>query len=176
MFAAFQGMTALLLLSAASSSFQAGPGLLKALARQQHLDGAGAGILPSRLGRTNSHHTPYWGVVVFLLASGAVTAAAGGRDQELVLFYAASVFVSFLAGLIAMSRFSLRERRTGFLIVNLVGALAVGFTLAVNLTRGDPIISIGASLLIALVLYWLWVRSGRPRGIRNVAADAETEQ
>src|SRR5205085_4977193 len=31
----FQGVTALLLLSAASSSFQAGPGLLKALARQR---------------------------------------------------------------------------------------------------------------------------------------------
>lgn len=112
-------------------------------------------------------------MVVFLLASAVVTAAAGGRDQELVLFYAASVFVSFLAGLVAMARFSLRERRIGFLLINLVGALAVGFTLAVNLTRGDPVISIAAALLIALVLYRLWVRSGRPRGIRNVAADAE---
>src|SRR5437764_11043838 len=71
-FAAFQGMTALLLLSAASSSFQAGPGLLKALARQHHAGEAGTGILPTWLGRTNSHHTPYWGVVVFPLAAGAV--------------------------------------------------------------------------------------------------------
>lgn len=172
-FAIFQLMTALLLLSAASSSFQAGPGLLKALARHEGLGQPSTGILPRWLGRTNSHHTPYWGVVVFLLASAVVTAAAGGRDQELVLFYAASVFVSFLAGLVAMARFSLRERRIGFLLINLVGALAVGFTLAVNLTRGDPVISIAAALLIALVLYRLWVRSGRPRGIRNVAADAE---
>ncbi|MER6796801.1 amino acid permease, partial [Amycolatopsis mediterranei] len=134
------------------------------------------GILPAGLGRTNNHHTPYWGVVVFLVAAGAVTAAAGGRDQELVLFYAASVFVSFLAGLTAMAKFSLRERRIGFLVVNLVGALAVGFTLVVNLTRGDPIISIAASLLIAAGLYWLWVRSGRPRGIRNIAAEAEHEE
>ncbi|WP_245633554.1 amino acid permease [Amycolatopsis jejuensis] len=174
-FATFQGMTALLLLSAASSSFQAGPGLLKALARRHSSNGAGAGagILPGWLGRTNSHHTPYWGVVVFAAASAAVTAAAGGRDQELVLFYAASVFVSFLAGLVAMSRFSLRERRWVFLVVNLVGALAVGFTLAVNLTRGDPVISIAAALLIAFGMYRLWVRSGRPRGIRNLAAEAE---
>jgi hypothetical protein len=43
----------------------------------------------------------------------------------------------------------------------------------VNLTRGDPIVSIGAALLIAAVLYRLWVRSGRPRGIRNAAAEAE---
>jgi hypothetical protein len=89
---------------------------------------------------------------VFAAAAGLVTAAAGGRDQELVLFYAASVFVSFLAGLLAMARFSLRERRPTFLVVNVVGALAVTFTLAVNLTRGDPIISIGAALLIALIL------------------------
>jgi 4-amino-4-deoxy-L-arabinose transferase-like glycosyltransferase len=111
-----------------------------------------------------------------MAAAGVVTAAAGGRDQELVLFYAASVFVSFLAGLIAMSRFSWQERRTGFLVVNLVGAAAVAFTLAVNLTRGDPIISIAAALLIAVGLYALWVRSGRPRGIRNVAAEAEQEE
>jgi amino acid transporter len=166
-FAAFQGMTALLLLSAASSSFQAGPGLLKALARHHSSNGENTGILPGWLGHTNSHHTPYWSMVVFAVASAAVTAASGGRDQELVLFYAASVFVSFLAGLVAMSRFSLRERRWVFLAINLAGALAVGFTLAVNLTRGAPVFSIATALLIAFGLYLLWVRSGRPRGIRN---------
>jgi hypothetical protein len=175
-FAAFQFTTALLLLSAASSSFQAGPGLFKALARHRHPDGSMTGILPAWLGRTNSHHTPYWGVVVFMVAAGVVTAAAGGRDQELVLFYAASVFVSFLAGLVAMARFSWQDKRIGFLAINLVGAAAVGFTLVVNLTRGDPVISIGAALLIAGGLYALWVRSGRPRGIRNVAAEAEHEE
>ncbi|WP_344269874.1 hypothetical protein [Actinomadura napierensis] len=176
-FAAFQALTALLLLSAASSSFQAGPGLLKALARTPgREDGTGSGILPAWVGRTNIHHTPYWGVVVFLLISAAATVAAGGRDQRLVLFYAASVFVSFIAGLTAMTRFSLRDRRWALLVVNVVGALAVAFTLLVNLTRGDPIVSIGASLVIAAVLYWQWVRSGRPRGIRNAAAQAEAPQ
>lgn len=172
-FGIFQLLTALLLLSAASSSFQAGPGLLKALARTRHDNGDTTGILPAWIGRTNTHHTPYWGVLIFVVVSAAVTAAAGGRDQELVLFYAASVFVSFFAGLIAMTRFSLRERRRGFLIVNVLGALAVGFTLAINLTRGDPVISIAAALLIAAGLYTLWVLTGRPRGIRNVAAVSE---
>ncbi|MEV6644188.1 amino acid permease [Amycolatopsis sp. NPDC051371] len=174
-FAAFQLTTALLLLSAASSSFQAGPGLFKALARHHHADGTSTGILPAWLGRTNSHHTPYWGVVVFMAAAALVTAAAGGRDQELVLFYAASVFVSLFAGLVAMARFSWRERRFGFLVINFAGAVAVAFTLAVNLTRGDPVVSISAALLIAAALYALWVRSGRPRGIRNVAAEAEED-
>src|SRR5205807_9828618 len=65
LFAAFQIFTALLLLAAASSSFQAGPGLLKALARRTHRSGAETGVLPLRLGITNVHHTPYWSVGLF---------------------------------------------------------------------------------------------------------------
>lgn len=172
-FAAFQATTALLLLSAASSSFQAGPGLFKALARLRYDDGTRSGILPAWLGRTNSRHTPYWGVVVFMVAAGTATVAAGGRDQELVLFYAAAVFVAFFAGLVAMSRFSWQDRRTGPLVINLTGATAVGFTLVINLARGEPIISMAASLVIALGMYLLWVQAGRPRGIRHVAAKAK---
>ncbi|WP_236565744.1 MULTISPECIES: amino acid permease [Nocardia] len=162
-FGAFQAMTALLLLSAASSSFQAGPGLLKALASQRHASVASTGILPSRLGRINVHHTPYWGVVVFLLASEAVITAAGGRDQELVLFYAASVFVSYLSGLIAMSRFSLRERRTGLFVVNLVGALAVGFTLAVT----SPGAARSSPLALRCSSRWCCTACGLGRGVRG---------
>jgi len=47
LFALFQAASAVLLLAAASSSFQAGLGLLKALARADRLDGAGIGILPA---------------------------------------------------------------------------------------------------------------------------------
>ena len=168
LFAAFQLATALLLLSAASSSFQAGPGLLKALARQRDIAGTSTGILPEWLGRTNSRYTPYWGVAVFMLAAGAVTLAARGRDQELVLFYAAAVFVAFHAGLVSMCRFSWQQRRFGSLAINLAGAAAVSFTLAINVARREPIISIAAAVLIAAGLYVLWVRSGRPRGIRHV--------
>jgi hypothetical protein len=55
LYAVFQASSALLLLAAASSSFQAGPGLLKALSR--HPRSAGVGILPRSLGETNRHHT-----------------------------------------------------------------------------------------------------------------------
>lgn len=176
LYAIFQLLTALLLLSAASSSFQAGPGLLKALARHHGPGGADAGILPAVWGRTNKHHTPYWGVVLFLAVSGTVIVAAGGDDQRLVLFYAVSVFMAFLAGLIAMARFSLRERRIATLAVNVVGAVAVAFVLAVNLSRGEPIASLAAAVLVAAVLYRLWVKAGRPRGIRDVAAEAEAAE
>jgi hypothetical protein len=173
-YALFQLVTALLLLSAVSSSFQAGPGLLKALARHDASDGA-TGILPAAWGRVNKHHTPYVGVALFLAVSAAVITAAGGQDQRLVLFYAVSVFVSFLTGLLAMARFSRRDHQPVRLAVNLLGALAVGFVLLADLARGEPIASLAAALLIAAGLYRQWVKAGRPRGVRE-AAQAETDR
>jgi amino acid transporter len=211
-FALFQLMTALLLLSAASSSFQAGPGLLKALARrhliterfdtfhagpaaraagvpdsgpagtsdsdagsESRTDTDTVGILPGRLGHTNRHYTPYWGVLLFTVVSAGVVTAAGGRDQELVLFYAVSVFLSFLAGLTAMARFARADHRRGSWLLNVFGAAVVTFTLAVNLARGLPLVSLAAALLVAAALYRTWVSAGRPRGIGNVAAEAEAD-
>ncbi|HEY3615130.1 MAG TPA: hypothetical protein VGK92_15575 [Gaiellales bacterium] len=161
-YAFFQATSTVLLLSAASSSFAAGPGLLKALSRTP---GNPLGILPAALGRTNGHHTPYWAVLAFLAAAAAIVGAAGGREQELVLFYAVAVFLSFLTGLLAMARFSLRDGRRTLLVVNGIAALAVAFTLAINLGRGYPLASLAAALAIAGSLYALWVRAGRPRGI-----------
>lgn len=166
LFALFQASSALLLLSAASSSFQAGPGLLKALSR--HPRSAGVGILPRRLGDTNHHHTPYWAVVVYLAASVVILLAAGGHEQELVLFYAVAVFVSFLAGLAAMARFSFSDHRRGLAAINLAGAAAVAFTLAVNLGRGYPLLSLLATAIIAAALYALWIRGGRPSGVEQI--------
>ncbi|HXF72384.1 MAG TPA: amino acid permease, partial [Actinomycetota bacterium] len=173
LFATFQATSSLLLLAAASSSFQAGPGLLKALAARDGPGGAAIGILPAWMGRTNRHHTPYWGVLLFLAVSAAVVAAAGGRDQELVLFYAVAVFVSFFAGLVAMARFSLAEGRWASFVSNAVGAAVVGFTLVVNAAKGYPLASLSASLLIAGIMYRSWVRAGRPRGVSEVEAIAD---
>jgi hypothetical protein len=55
-YAIFQATSALLLLAAASSSFQAGPGLLKALSRHPH--SAGVGILPRSLGEATDITRP----------------------------------------------------------------------------------------------------------------------
>jgi amino acid transporter len=175
LFAAFQLLTSLLLLAAASSSFQAGPGLLKALARRTHADGRTEGILHPHLGVANRHHTPYWAVLVFLVVSAAVVLAAGAQDQELVLFYAVSVFMSFFVGLVAMARFERAEGRTLPLLRSVLGAVLVGFTLVVNLSRGYPIVSLAAASLVAYVLYRFWVRAGRPRGIARAVVEAEAE-
>jgi hypothetical protein len=174
-FALFQLTSSLLLLAAASSSFQAGPGLLKALARHTRGNGEEVGILAPALGRTNRHHTPYWSVVVYLVIAAVVVVAAGGRDQELVLFYAVAVFVSFLAGLLSMARFSHQERNRLHVAINILGACVVAFTIFVNLQRGYPLASLGAALAIAGVFFWLWNRLGRPRGIAMVEMESEAE-
>ena len=172
-YAFFQATSALLLLAAASSSFQAGPGLLKALSR--HARSAGVGILPRSLGETNTHHTAYWSVLVYLVVSAGVLLAASGSEQELVLFYAVAVFVSFLAGLAAMTRFSLRDGRRGLAALNALGAVGVAFTLVVNLGRGYPLLSLAAMTAVAIALYALWRRAGSPSGIEEVERLAEAE-
>jgi hypothetical protein len=174
LFAAFQLTSAVLLLAAASSSYQAGPGLLKALSRgagERH----GVGVLPAALGAANRHHTPYWGVAVFFGVAAAVVAAAGGREQELVLFYAVAVFMSFLFGLLSMAAFSRREGAWLFLVLNGLAIAAVAVTLTVNLRRGYPIASLGAACAIAIVLHRLWIRAGRPRGVSEVERFAEED-
>jgi hypothetical protein len=173
LFACFQLASSLLLLAAASSSFQAGPGLLKALARSG-ADGR-PGLLPGRLARTNRHHTPVAAVVVYAVISAAIILAAGGHEQELVLVYAVAVFVSFLAGLLAMARFSRRRGKRLLTATNLLGAIGVAFTLVVNLARGYPLLAIGGTVLVAAVLYARWVRAGRPRGIEAIEREAEDE-
>ncbi len=175
LFAVFQLTSSLLLLAAASSSFQAGPGLLKALARRTQPSGERVGILPGPLGRTNQHHTPYWSVLVFLMIAAGVVVVAGGRDQELVLFYAVAVFISFLSGLLAMARFSRREGDRLHVSINVAGAALVLFTIAVNLRRGYPIVSLASSVLIGGLFMWLWIRKGRPRGIAMVEVEAERD-
>lgn len=175
LFALFQLTTTLLLLSAASSSFQAGPGLLKALARRPATESQSQGILPAWMGRINRHYTPYWGVVLYLLIAAVVVIAVDAQDQELVLFYAVAVFVSFLMGLLAMVHFSRVARRLPSLAINVFGTLVVGFTLAMNLLRGWPLLSLVAAGAVALVLFVLWMRAGRPRGIVLAVRQTEAE-
>ena len=167
----FNISSAILLLSAASSSFAAGPGLLKALSRTPgHL-----GILPASLGKTNHHHTPYISVLVFLAVSVLCVVAAGAQEQELVLFYAVAVFISFFSGLAAMAKFSWTERFWPLLVVNVLALIAVTFTLGVNLLKGYPLASLGAAFAIAGGLWYAWARAGRPTGVAQVEAIAGAE-
>lgn len=57
------------------------------------------------------------------------------------------MFISFIAGLAAMTRFSWTTRSRTQLTLNILDGLAVLFTLAINLTRRDAVICITAGLL-----------------------------
>jgi hypothetical protein len=114
-------------------------------------------------------------VIVYTVISAVIILAASGQEQELVLVYAVAVFVSFLAGLLAMARFSRRQGARLFLAINLFAAAVVAFTLVVNLARGYPLISIAATLLTGGFLHYRWIRAGRPRGIESVERSAEAD-
>jgi hypothetical protein len=173
LFAFFQLSSGLLLLAAAASSFQAGPGLLKALAHGR-AEGQ-PGLLHEALGRTNRHHTPVAAVGVYAAIATAIILAASGQEQELVLVYAVAVFVSFLAGLLAMASFSRRRGAHLLYATNLLGAVVVAFTLIVNTSRGYPLLSLAGTVLVAGFLHWRWVKAGRPRGIERVEREAEAD-
>lgn len=158
----FQFASALLLLAAAASSFIAGSGLLEALARH---GSDGTGLLPRVLGRTNRFYAPPWGIALLLGLATALLLAAGGRDTVLVQFYAAAVFASFLGALVAAAALNARDRRRRALAVNVAGIVPVVFVLGLNLERGDPLVAIGAALLIAAGLRRRWIAAGRPAGV-----------
>ncbi len=164
-FVAFQAASALLLLAAAASSYIAGSGLLEALAR--HGDDGG-GLLPARLGRVNRWYVPPWGVGVLVVAALAVVAASGGRDQEIVQFYAVAVFASFLGATVACSVLAWRERRPAAFAVSALGVVLVAFVLALNLRRLDPLASLAAAGLLSSGFWLLWVHQGRPPGVARV--------
>jgi hypothetical protein len=162
-FATFQLASVLLLLAAASSSYQAGSGVLKALGE--------ADVVAGAFRRTNRRGVPVWGVAAFGAVAAGLVAVAGAREQTLVLFYAVAVFVSFLFGLLAMLRRSWTEGRRGLVVVNAVGTAAVGATIVMNLLRGRPLISIAAVAVVSAGIYGLWVRAGR-RGRLSPSTDA----
>lgn len=168
-FATFQVLSALLLLAAAASAYAAASGLLKALA--EHRDG-GCGLIPSRFALVNSAFVPYWGVAAVLIAAAALVALAGGRDQEIVDYYAVAVFVSFLGATAGCALLNRRDGRTGAMAVNLAGLVLVALVLALNLIRLPGLIAIAATGLIALWLQRRWVARGRPTGIAAVTAGA----
>jgi hypothetical protein len=166
LFGAFQAASALLLLSAAASSYLAGSGVLKALATLGERD---QGLVPARFGKINRFLVPEWGIAVVLVAA-AILVAAGGREQHLVGFYAVAVFASFLAATIACARLSYRDRRPGVLTLNLLGAALVMAILVANATRLDGVIALIASAAVAFYLWRVWVARGRPGGVAESGA------
>jgi hypothetical protein len=172
-FAAFQAASALLLLAAAASSYLAASGLLKALALVGANRGDG-GLVPPRFALLNRFHVSPWGILVVLIASAALIAIAGGRDQEIVRYYAVSVFAGFLGATVGCARLSHRDGRRAELAVNLTGVALVAFVLSLNVARPAGIIVLSVAGLVAGYLYAVWVRRGRPSGVAEAELRAES--
>jgi hypothetical protein len=171
-FAGFQAASALLLLAAAASSYLAASGLLKALA----LVGANrddGGLVPGRFALLNRFQVPPWGILLVLAASAGLIVMAGGQDQEIVRYYAVSVFAGFLGATLGCARLSHRDGRRGELAVNLTGVVLVAFLLALNAVRPAGVVVLGAAGLVAGYLYATWVRRGRPAGVAETELRAE---
>jgi len=162
-FATFQALSALLLLAAAASSYLAGSGVLKALAALAH--SGERGLLPEPLRRENRFLVAHWGVITVLVVAAAMIIGAGGEEQELVHFYAVSVFASFLAATLGCARLSYRDGHWPAMLLNLLGAALVALVLTLNLTRLDSVIALLASGAVALYLWRAWVARGRPDGV-----------
>jgi len=164
-FAVFQAVSALLLLAAAASSYLAGSGLLEALAAHGGDEGA---LLPRAFTRRNRFLIPQWGLAALLGVAAAMIALAGGREQEIVQFYAVAVFASFLGATIASARLSHSDGKRVAFALNVLGAVLVAFVLALNLTRLDGVIALCGAGLVSGYLWSAWVRRGRPSGVASI--------
>ena len=153
-------------------SYQAGPGLLKALSRLRR--GARGGRASAPLGAANRHHTPYWGARLLLRRCGGAWSPPAGASR------------SWCCSTPSRSSCRSSSASSAWRVLATGGSpplpgperpaiAAVRRTLAVNLRRGYPIASLGAACAIALVLHRLWIRAGRPRGVSEVERLAEEE-
>ena len=159
-----------------ASSFQAGPGLLKALARTSP-DGED-GFCRGSFGRTIAGtHTPVSAVIVYAVHLGGdhfrgrrpgAGAGAGLRGGRLRQLFGRAAW-RWPASRIAAAFVSLPPRTSS-------AAVAVAFTLAVeDVTRGYPLLALAGTVLVAAGLYVRWVRAGRPTGIEAVEREAEAD-
>ena len=105
-----------------------------------------------------------------MVASAALIAMARGHDQEIVRYYAVSVFAGFLGATLGCARLSHRDGRRAELAVNLAGVALVAFVLALNVVRPAGVIVLSVAGLLAGYLYAVWVRRGRPSGVAEARA------
>ncbi|MGV1037014.1 MAG: amino acid permease [Candidatus Nanopelagicales bacterium] len=159
LFAVFQACAAVLLLAAAASSLNAGPGLLEAIA-DSTAGRSGADDqtsvtpdLPTWIGMTNQRGVPYIGVALFAGVAGVLILVSRAHEQNLVPFYAIAVFVSFLSAMAAMAKFDYRVNWRHFSL-DVVGLVIVSGVLFSDLLRGWPIVSLAATGTVALALAW----------------------
>jgi hypothetical protein len=156
LYAFFQAASALLLLAAASSSFQTGPACSRRCRGIRTAPGPASSPVPwARPTATTPRTGPCWSTSAsprWSWSPPPATSRTSCCSTRSPCSSASSPgWPPWPASPSAIT--------PGLAAVNLAGAIAVTFTLLVNLTRGYPLGSIAATAIIAATLYVLWARA-----------------
>ena len=141
-FLLFQAFTAVLLVLAANTSFNAFPRLLAILA----LDG----FMPRQFSFRGDRLAFSWGIIVLATLAAALLIIFRGETHLLIPLYAVGVFIDFTISQSGMIRHWLREQTPGWrrrLSINAFGAILTGVVaIVVTLAKAPP------SLIVLLLI------------------------
>src|SRR6185436_7950071 len=141
-FLLFQAFTAILLVLAANTSFNAFPRLLAILAED--------GFMPRQFSFRGDRLAFSWGIIVLATLAASLIILAQGETHLLIPLYAVGVFIDFTISQTGMIRHWRRERSPGWrrrLSINAFGAvLTAVVAVVVTLAKAPP------SLLVLLLV------------------------
>lgn len=149
----FQGFTALLLVLAANTSFNAFPRLLAILA----IDG----FAPRQFSFRGDRLAFSYGIVILGLVAAALVVAFGAETHLLIPLYAVGVFIDFTISQSGMVKHWLRERPPGFvarLAINATGAVLTGVVAIVVALAKAPTSFLVLVLMAVLFLLMSFIR------------------
>ena len=168
LFYAFQGATALILLLAANTSFNAFPRLAALLAED--------GYMPRQFSFRGDRLAFSWGIVLLAGIAAVIIAIFDGDTHALIPLYSVGVFVCFTLSQSGMVRHWLRERSVGWVwraSINAVGAVLTFVVLivvaSVKFLDGAWLVVILIPTLVGMMLFIhrQYARSARELTLRS---------
>ena len=168
LFYAFQGATALILLLAANTSFNAFPRLAALLSED--------GYMPRQFSFRGDRLAFSWGIVLLAAVAAVIIAIFDGDTHALIPLYSVGVFVCFTLSQGGMVRHWLRERSTGWAwraSINAIGAVLTFVVLivvaSVKFLDGAWLVVILIPTLVAMMLFIhrQYARSARELSVRS---------
>jgi amino acid transporter len=162
-----QGVTALILVLAANTSFADFPRVASFLARD--------GFVPRQFGNRGDRLAYSNGILILTVLSVSLLVVFHGETHALIPLYAVGVFLSFTLKQASMVRYWLRRRQPGWVSgvsVQAVGATATGFVMVIiavtKFTHGAWIVVV---LIPTLVVAFVTVRQHYDQVARQLSID-----
>jgi hypothetical protein len=144
----FQAFTALLLVLAANTSFNAFPRLLAILAQD--------GFMPRQFAFRGDRLAFSYGIIVLATVAASLVVFAGGETHLLIPLYAVGVFIDFTISQSGMIRHWRRERTSGWrrrLSINAFGAILTGIVaIVVTIAKAPPSLLVLALIPVLVAL------------------------